>query len=181
MVIGAAVATAERIVAESFLQTCLAVSVQTNCDREGTTYISFPSDTWKECRASCCRDPTCAGWTHNQKSGREMCYLKTTISADFTRAANASSCGVARQNITTFSPSPLPAACGGLAYVDFQRTRAGIPYVRVDAASYVDCQTLCCSDAKCRGWVFTPGSEETVCALIESPGGDYAASSVISG
>jgi len=88
---------------------------------------------------------------------------------------------VVRASLPAASPSALPEQqCGGIAHVEFQRTRAGVPFVRVDATSFVHCQMQCCDDAKCRGWVFTPGSEPP-CAMIESPGGDYAAASAISG
>jgi hypothetical protein len=69
---------------------------------------------------------------------------------------------------------------GGDAFVEFSTTRAGVPYVRADAPSYTECQAMCCADPRCRGWLFTPATAPG-CSLIESPGGTYAAASVVSG
>ena len=148
--------------------------------------MSWPTDNWRDCRLACCKDSNCAGWTHNVKSGTAACYLKSTIDGNFSAVTDGSSCSVARPAAVSASPSALPGNCGGIAYVDFQRTRAGIPYVKLDAGSYLECQMQCCGDPRCRGWVFSPSAlsapgAEPPCALIESPGQDYAAASVISG
>lgn len=144
--------------------------------------MSWPSSEWTACRFTCCRDPSCAGWSHSAKSGRAMCNLRRFVESNTTGAsAGGASCGVARASMPVASPSNLPEGCGGLAYVDFMKTRAGTPYVRVDATSHVDCQAQCCSDATCRGWTFSVAEAGPPCAMIEMPGEAYAASSVISG
>lgn len=167
--------------AQQPLEACLQVGATPGCDVAGVPYVTWAAESWEACRAACCRDPTCAAWSHNGNGGRAVSCSLTAADGNATTAPSASGqCGVAREILPAASPSALPEHCGGVAFVHFQRTRAGTPFVRVDATSYVHCQAQCCADAKCRGWVFSPGSEPS-CAMIESPGGDYAAASVISG
>jgi hypothetical protein len=167
------------------LAVCLDTPATTKCDRGGDAYVSWPTAEWTDCRVACCNDPTCAGFTYNDDGGatRPSCFLKAAIDAT-AQHVNGSRCAVLHTGLPSVSPSPLPAKCGGVAYVDFQRTRAGVPFVRIEAGSYLHCQAACCGDARCRGWVFTPGSigaGEPACALIEAPGADYALASAISG
>lgn len=168
------------VVDEPQLSTCLAADRSTACDHTGAAYLTWASADWEGCRFACCRDPACAGWTHSAASGRPMCSLRQVVESVGSGPAGAS-CGVARAPAATPSPSALPEGCGGTALVDFAKTRAGVPYVRVDAASYADCQAQCCSDANCRGWTFSPADAGPPCGLIEAPGDAYAAASVVSG
>lgn len=160
---------------------CMSTAGSPNCHvNGGAVYLSWGAGDSTECQRACCADATCSGWTYGAGGVRGACALVT--GGDATVAAGGGTmCAVARPGHAGPSPSTLPpSVCGGDAFVDFATTRAGVPYVRADAPSYTDCQAMCCADPLCRGWLYTPASAPS-CSMIESPGGTYAAASVVSG